>query len=58
MENIELAAVISLISVAGEEKSGDFDIWPDLDTTCNLLRKLSVRAFDHRLARRAMATRS
>ena len=36
----ELSAVISPVRVTDMAKSDDFDIWPDLDLTCDLLRNL------------------
>ena len=56
-----LATVITPISVADIEKSGDFDLWSDLNLTSlfneyfeNLLKSNSSRAFDRRLARLPM----
>ena len=59
-----LAAVISPVSVADEAKSDVFDLWPDLDLTCDLLSfffklhtKYSSRAFVCRLVHLATTTR-
>ena len=63
--NFELVAVINPVTVADKAKSDDSDLWPDLELTCDLLRKLkkllkkySSRAFYGRLARLATANRS
>ena len=64
LAKFELAAVISSVTVADKTKSDDFDLWPDLDRTCDLcrlkkmLKKCSSRAFDYRLTRPTTATRS
>ena len=51
---IGFAAVVSPILEASKAKSGDFDLWPDINLTCDLLKiknkKYSLRAFDWRLA--------
>ena len=43
MAEFGLTAVISPVSVADKAKSDDFDLWPDLDLTCDLLRKFSKK---------------
>ena len=32
------AAVIGPVSVGDKAKSDDFDLWPDLDLTCDILK--------------------
>ena len=42
LAKFELAAVVSPVSVADKSKSDDFDLWPDFDLTCDLLRIFEI----------------
>ena len=62
MAQLEFTAIWSPVSVAGKARSDYFDLWPDIELTCdrvnflNALRKNSLGAFERRLAHLATVT--
>ena len=62
LARFEIVTIVSTVLGADNAKSDDFDLWPDPDLACDLLKifnsliKYSLRAFDCRLAHLAKVT--